>query len=325
MRSIVQEHYGPSPEHVLRLAETDRPAIGDDEVLVRVQAASVDRGTWHLMTGRPELMRIMGFGLRRPKQPNPGRSAAGTVETVGRNVTEFVAGQEVYGTAEGSFAEYARAEVGRLAGKPATLTFAQAAAVPVSGVTALQAIRDRARVRSGQTVLILGASGGVGSFAVQIAKAFGAEVTGVCRTAKTELVRRLGADHVVDYTRDDFADGACSYDAIIDVGGNASLSRLRRALTRDGRLVIVGGETDGRWIGGFDRQLRALALSPLVTQTLGLLGAKENAADLAALGELLDSGQVTPAVDRTYPLGETAAAVRYLMDGRTQGKLVITV
>jgi len=324
MRAIVQDRYGMSPEDVLRLAETARPAIGDGEVLVEVRAASVDRGTWHLTTGRPNLMRIMGFGLRRPKQPSPGRSVAGIVSAVGRDVTEFVPGEEVYGTAEGSFAEYARAEAGRLARKPANLSFEQAAAVPVSGTTALQGVRDRAQVRTGQKVLIIGASGGVGTFAVQIAKAFGAEVTGVCSTGKTELVRRLGADHVVDYTREDFADGAHRYDVILDIGGNSRLSHLRRALTPDGRLVIVGGETDGRWLGGFDRQLRAMALSPLVSQKLSLLGAKENSADLTVLRELLQSGKVVPVIDRTYPLGEAAAAIRYLMEGKVQGKLVIT-
>ena len=325
MRAIVQDHYGRSPEDVLRLAEIDRPAIGHDEVLVEVHGASVDRGTWHLMTGRPNLMRIMGFGLRRPAQPNPGRSVSGTVAAVGRDVTEFVPGDAVYGTAEGSFAEYACARAGRIAPKPANLSFEQAAAVPVSGMTALQGVRDSARLRAGQRILIIGASGGVGTFAVQIAKAFGAEVTGVCSTAKAELVRRLGADHVVDYTRGDFADGSHRYDVILDVGGNSRLSRLRRSLTPDGRLVIVGGETGGRWIGGFDRQLRACALSPLVRQKLGMLGAKERSADLVVLRELIEAGKVTPAVDRTYPLGEAPTAVRYLMDGKAQGKLVITI
>ena len=325
MRAIVQDHYGQSPEDVLRLAEIDRPAVGRGDVLVEVRAASVDRGTWHVMTGRPNLMRIMGFGLRRPTQPNPGRSVSGTVAAVGRDVTGFLPGDAVYGTAEGSFAEYACARAGRIAPKPASLSFEQAAAVPVSGMTALQGVRDSARLRAGQKILILGASGGVGTFAVQIAKAFGAEVTGVCSTAKTELVRRLGADHVVDYTRGDFANGSHRYDVILDLGGNSRLSRLRRALTPDGRLVIVGGETGGRWIGGFDRQLRACALSPLVRQKLGMLGAKERSADLMVLRELIEAGKITPAVDRTYPLGEAAAAVRYMMDGKAQGKLVITI
>jgi len=325
MTAIVQDEYGSIPENVLRLEEIGRPDIGDGEVLVKVRAASVDRGTWHLMAGLPKLMRVMGFGFRRPKAPNPGRSLAGTVEAVGRNVTDFEPGDEVYGTGDGSFAEYVRARAGRLARKPANLSFEQAAAVPISGTTALQAVRDGAQVQPGQRVLIIGASGGVGSFAVQIAKAFGAEVTGVCSTAKMDLVRVLGADHVIDYTHDEFADGEHRYDVILDIGGNSRLSHLRRALTGDGRLVIVGGETDGRWLGGFDRQLRATLLSPLVSQKLGLLMATENSAHLADLRELLEAGKVTPAIDRTYPLSDVAAAIRHLTDGRTRGKVVIVV
>ncbi|MGP0109267.1 MAG: NAD(P)-dependent alcohol dehydrogenase [Acidimicrobiales bacterium] len=324
MQAITQDHYGEAVD-VLRLDEIDRPTIGDDEVLVRVCAASVDRGTWHLMTGLPTLMRIMGFGFRRPKAPNPGRSLAGIVEAVGQNVSEFEPGDEVYGTCDASFAEYARARVGLLAPKPANLSFEQAAAVPVSGMTALQGVRDNAQVQAGQKVLIIGASGGVGTFAVQIAKAFGAEVTGVCSTAKMDLVRALGADHVVDYTRDDFADGEQRYDAILDIGGNSRLSHLRRALSPGGRLVIVGGETDGRWLGGFDRQLRAIVLSPLVSQKLGILGVKENSADLSVLRVLLEAGKVTPAIDRSYPIGEAAAAIRYFQEGHARGKIVITV
>jgi NADPH:quinone reductase-like Zn-dependent oxidoreductase len=325
MHAIVQDEYGTGPEDVLRLAEIARPTIGDDEVLVHVRAASLDRGTWHLMAGRPYLMRVAGVGVRRPKAPNPGRSLAGTVESVGKDVTEFTPGDEVYGTGEGSFAEYARARAGRLAPKPANLTFEQAAAVPVSALTALQAVRDRAQVQAGQKVLIVGASGGVGTFAVQTAKAFGAEVTGVSSTAKTELIRALGADHVIDYTREDFADGEHRYDVILDIGGNSRLSHLRRALTPRGRLVIVGGETDGRLLGGFDRQLRALALSPLVSQKLGTFVASENSKDLGVLRDLIESGQIAPAVDRTYPLSETSAAIRYLIDGHARGKVVISV
>ncbi len=325
MRAIVQEEYGTSPEKVLRLSEVEKPAPAHDQVLVRVHGASVDRGTWHLMTGLPNLMRIMGFGLRTPKFLNPGRSFSGTVDAVGENVTGFEPGDEVYGTGEGSFAEYACAEVGRLATKPSNLSFEQAAAVPISGMTALQGLRDRAKVKPGEQVLIIGASGGVGTFAVQIAKAFGAEVTGVCSTAKMDLVRPLGADHVVDYTHAGFLGDEHRYDAILDIAGNSRLSHLRRALTRGGRLVIIGGETDGRWIGGFDRQLRAIMLSPFVSQNLGMLGAKENAADLSVLRELLEAGTVTPVVDRTYPVSEAAAAVRYFMAGRARGKVVITL
>ena len=323
MRAIVQDEYGSAPEDVLRLADVSRPTIGDDEVLLRVAAASVDRGTWHLMAGLPYPVRAAGFGLRRPKALNPGRSVAGTVEAVGTKVTELQAGDEVYGTCDGAFAEYARARPARLAPKPANLSFEQAAAVPVSGLTALQAVRDHARVQAGQTVLIIGASGGVGTFAVQIAEVYGADVTGVCSTAKVDLVRSLGADRVIDYTSEDFADGAHHYDVIIDTGGNSRLSRLRRALTPRGRLVIVGGETPGRWLGGADRQLRAQLLSPLVRQKLGTFVASENAADLTALRELADSGKLTPAVDRTYPLAEAAAAIRYVVEGHARGKVVI--
>jgi NADPH:quinone reductase-like Zn-dependent oxidoreductase len=325
MKAIVQYEYGSAPEDVLRLAEIDLPAIGGNEVLVQVRAASVDRGTWHLMTGLPKLMRIMGFGFRRPKAPNPGRSLAGIVEAVGQDVTEFEPGDEVYGTRDGTFAEYACARVGLLALKPANLSFEQAAAIPVSGVTALQGVRDRADVQAGEKVLIIGASGGVGTFAVQIAKAFGAEVTGVCSTAKMDLVRALGAEYVLDYTQSDFADGKQRYDAILDIGGNSPLSLLRRALTPGGRLVIVGGETDGRWLGGFDRQLRAILLSALVSQKLGILGAKENAADLSVLRELVELGKVTPVVDRTFPLSKAPSAIRYFQEGNARGKIVITV
>ncbi len=323
MRAIVQDAYG-TDEAVLRVAEIDRPTVADDEILVRVAAASVDKGTWHLMTGLPYAMRLAGFGVRRPKAPNPGRSLAGTVVSVGKDVAEFKPGDEVYGSCDGSFAEYARARAGLLAPKPANLSMDQAAAVPISGVTALQAVR-KAQVRPGQRVLIVGASGGVGSFAVQIAKAFGAEVTGVCSSAKTDLVRSLGADHVIDYTRDDFTSSGHRYDVIIDTGGNRRLSHLRRALTRRGTLVIVGGETGGRWLGGFDRSLRAMLVSPLVSQKLAMLASTENAEDLTVLRELIESGQVKAAIDRTYPLRETAQAIQHLQDGRAQGKIVITV
>jgi NADPH:quinone reductase-like Zn-dependent oxidoreductase len=325
MKAIVQDEYGSAPEEVLRLAEIDPPTIGDDEVLVQVRAASVDRGTWHLMSGLPKLMRIMGFGFGRPKAANPGRSMAGIIEAVGQNVSEFKQGDEVYGTCDGSFADFALAQAGLLAGKPANLSFEQSAAIPVSGVTALQGVRDRAEVKPGDKVLIIGASGGVGTFAVQIAKAFGAQVTGVCSKAKMDLVRALGADHVIDYNRDDFAGGEHRYDAILDIGGNSRLSHLRRALTPGGRLVIVGGETDGGWLGGFDRQLRAIMLSPLVRQKLGILGAKENAADLSVLRELVESGKVTPAIDQTFPLSQVPEAIRYLQDGKARGKIVIVI
>jgi NADPH:quinone reductase-like Zn-dependent oxidoreductase len=324
MRAIVQDRYGSGPERVLRLGETDRPPIGDDDVLVRIAAASVDMGTWHCMTGMPYAMRLAGFGVRSPKAPNPGRALAGTVEAVGANVTGFQVGDAVYGSCDGSFAEYARVEAKKLATKPANLSFQEAATAPISGVTALQAIR-KANVQAGQHVLLVGASGGVGTFALQIAKARGAEVTGVCRTSKTDLVSALGADHVIDYQHDDFADGQRSYDVIIDIGGNRRIADLRRALAARGTLVMVGGETGGRWLGGFDRALRAVLLSPFVHQKLAMLASTENAADLGALATLIESGQITPAIDCTCPLSETAAAIAYVRDGHARGKVVVTI
>jgi NADPH:quinone reductase-like Zn-dependent oxidoreductase len=324
MKAIVQHQYGSSPEEVLRLEEVNIPTIRPQEVLVRLRAASVDRGTVHIMTGLPYPIRAAGFGLRRPKFLNPGRSATGTIESVGNEVTGFKAGDEVYGTCDGSFAEFARAPAKRLAAKPTNLSAEEAAAVPVSALAALQAVR-KAQVKSGERVLIIGASGGVGTFAVQIAKASGAHVTGVSSTAKTELVLGLGADQVIDYTRADIADGVHRYDVILDIGGNRRLSELRRALTPRGRLVIVGGETGGRWLGGTDRQVRALLLSRVVSQRMTTFVASENSADLMALTELIQSGAVRPAVDRAYPLSETPAAVRYVMEGRAQGKVVIAV
>jgi NADPH:quinone reductase-like Zn-dependent oxidoreductase len=325
MTAIVHDKYGTVPENVLRIAEVAKPTIADDQVLVRVHAASVDRGTWHIMAGLPYPIRVAGFGLRKPKHLNPGRSLAGTVEAVGNDVTGFGPGQEVFGICDGSFAKYAGVRTAKLAPKPSNLSFAEAAAVPISGLAALQAVRDHGRVEAGQNVVIVGASGGVGSFAVQIAKAFGAEVTGVCSTAKVDLVRALGADHVIDYTSEDFADGQHRYDVILDIGGNRRLSHLRRALTPKGGLVIVGGETDGRWLGGTDRQLRAQVLSLFVSQKLGTFIASENAADLVALADLIEAGTIKAVVDRTYPLSEVAAAIRDLIDGHVRGKIAITV
>jgi NADPH:quinone reductase-like Zn-dependent oxidoreductase len=326
MTAVVQAAYGSEPEEVLRIADVARPTFGKDEILLRARAASVDRGTWHVMAGLPYPIRLAGFGFRRPKSLNPGRSVAGTVEAVGADVAGFEQGDEVFGVCDGgSFAEFAVARADKVAAKPANLSFEQAAAVPISALTALQAVRDKAHVTSGQKVLIIGASGGVGTFAVQIAKAFGAEVTGVCGPGKVDLVRSIGADHVIDYTRDDVADGEQRYDAILDIGGNRRLSLLRRALTHTGTLVIVGGETDGRWLGGSDRQVRAILLSKLVSQTLGTFVASENAEDLVALRDLVEAGKLAPAIDRTYPLSETARAIRYVQDGHARGKVVITV
>jgi NADPH:quinone reductase-like Zn-dependent oxidoreductase len=322
MRAVVQDRYGAAPEDVLRVGQIDRPSVGDGEVLVRVHAASVDRGTWHIMAGLPFPIRLAGFGVRRPRYANPGRCLAGTVEAVGAGATGFAPGDAVYGTGNGSFAEYATVRAARLAAKPANLTFEQAATVPISAVTALQGLRDRGKVHTGHTVLIVGASGGVGTFAVQIAKAFGAEVTGVCSASKADLVRALGADHVLDRTADD--DGR-RYDVVLDTGGHRSLRRLRRTFTPHGTLVIVGSETGGRWLGGFDRTIRAMLLSPFVRQRLAPLASSENAADLRVLTRLVESGQVTPVVDRTFPLEEAAAAIRHVLDGKARGKVVVSV
>jgi len=323
MHAIVQDTYGTA--EVLHLAEIDRPVIAADEVLVQVRAAGVSRGTWHLMTGQPYLMRVMGFGLRRPKNPVPGQDVAGVVVEVGSDVTRFEAGDEVFGIARGAFAEYAAAPQDKLAHKPAGISFAEAAVAPVSAITALQALRDRGRVEAGQQVLVIGASGGVGTYAVQLAKVFGAHVTGVSSTAKVDLVQRLGADHVVDYTREDFADGNGRYDLILDIGGNSSLSRLRRALQPAGTLVIVGGEEGGKLAGGFSRTLRAPLLSLFVSQRLAMHTTKEHYADLDVLRPLLEDGSITSAIDTTYPLAETPAAMRHLEAGQARGKIAITV
>jgi len=323
MKAIVQDTYGSAD--VLELRDIGTPEIAAGEVLVRVRAAGVDRGVWHLMTGLPYPVRLAGYGLRAPKTPVPGTNIAGVVEAVGHEVTRFQPGDEVFGFGKGAFAEYACAPENKLAPKPANLTFEQAAAVAVSGLTALQGLRDHGRVQSGQTVLITGASGGVGTFAVQLAGVFGAQVTGVCSTTKADLVRSIGADHVIDYTREDFADGKQRYDVILDIGGNPSLSRLRRALAPKGTLVIAGGETPGRWLGGTDRQLRALLLSRFVDQKLTTFICRENHEDLLALKELIEAGKVTPVIDRSYPLSEAAKAIRYLEQGHARGKVVITV
>ena len=322
MKAIVQDRYGPAD--VLELQEIDTPEIGDGDVLVRVRAAGVHIGDWHLMTGLPYLMRIMGFGFRAPKARVRGIDVAGSVEAVGRTVTRFQAGDEVFGTSNGAFAEYACARADTLAPKPANLTFEQAAAIPTSASTALQALRDAGGIERGQKVLIVGASGGVGMYAVQIAKAFGADVTGVSSTAKVDMVRSIGADHVIDYTREDFTRSGPRYDLIVDLGGNRSLSQLRRALRPRGTLVLVGGEGGDRWIG-IGRSLQALAVSPFVGHTLRPLSSKPNSADLEFLTGLIQAGKVMPVLDRTYPLSEVPDAIRYLYEGRARGKIVIDV
>src|SRR5215217_1244157 len=323
MKAIVQDEYG-SPD-VLELRDIDIPEIAHDEVLIHVHAAGVGRDVWHVMAGLPFPIRLAGYGLRAPKNPVLGSDMAGVVEEVGRKVSRFQPGVEVFGIGKGSYAEYARAPEDKLAPKPANLTFEQAAVLAIMGSTALQALRDQGKVRPGQEVLIIGASGGVGTYAVQLAKAFGAQVTGVCSTAKVEMVRSIGADHVIDYTQEDFAEGDKRYDLILDIGGNSTLSRLRRALASRGTLVIVGGEGGGRWLGGLERQLWATMLSPFVSQKLGTFVNKENHEDMIVLKDLIESGKVTPVIDRTYPLAEVPEAIRYLEEGHARGKVVITV
>ncbi len=321
MKAVIRDAYGSVD--VLRLEEVAKPVAGDGEMLVRVLAAGVDQGVWHLMVGMPYVMRLVGFGVRAPKNPFLGYDVAGRVEAVGANAGALGPGDEVFGTCRGSFAEYAVARADRLAAKPDNVSFEQAAATPISGYAALQAVRDHGEVEAGQRVLIIGAGGGVGTFAVQIAKADGAEVTGVCGTAKTELVRSIGADHVIDYTKEDFAGGRVRYDVILDIAGNRPLSQLRRALTPRGTLVIVGAEDAGNWLG-IRRQLRAAALSPLVHPKLGFFISKERSQDLEELRELLEGGAISPVIDKTFPLDEVPDAIRYLRDGRARGKIAIT-
>jgi NADPH:quinone reductase-like Zn-dependent oxidoreductase len=321
MRAIVQNGYGSAG--VLQLARIARPEIGGHDVLLRVHAAGLDRGTWHLMTGQPYLLRPVA-GLRGPRNPVPGLDVAGTVVAAGPGVTRFSVGDEVFGFGRGSFADYAAAHEDKLAIKPAGASFEQAAVVPVSAVTALRALTDVGHVTAGQKVLVTGASGGVGSYAVQLARALGAEVTGVCSTAKQDLVRSLGASHVIDYTRDDFADGTHRYDLIIDIGGSPGLSRLRRALTAAGTAVLTGGEDGGNWTG-MGRQLRALALSPFLRQRLTMLTPRQHSSDLDRLTSFIEAGTVTPSIGATYSLDQVPEAMRYLEAGKARGKVSITI
>jgi NADPH:quinone reductase-like Zn-dependent oxidoreductase len=323
MKAIMQDVYGSAD--VLELRDIARPEPGDGQVLIRVKAAGVDQGVWHLMAGLPYLVRLFGYGLKKPKVPVRGREVAGVVEAVGTGVTRFAAGDEVYGTCDGSFAEYVCAKEDKLARKPLGISFEEAAAAPISGVTALQAVRDAGQVTVGQKVLILGAGGGVGSYAVQLAKAFGAEVTGVCSTGKVELVRSLGAGAVIDYTTSDIAGTGELYDLIIDTAGNRPLSFLRRLLVPKGMLVIVGGEGGGKLTGGLERSLGAPLVSLFSGRKFKGLAAKETHLDLEALASLIESGSVKPAVDRVFPLAEAPAAIQYLREGRARGKVVIRV
>ncbi len=323
MKAIVQDRYGSAD--VLEFRDIEEPVVGEDDVLVRVRAAGCGPDVWHLMTGMPYMARPM-IGLRRPKLPVLGWDVAGTVDAVGANVTGIEPGDEVMGTTKGSFAELAIAKAEDLVPKPANLTFEQAGAVPISGTTALRAVRDEGKVQPGQDVLVIGAAGGVGSLVVQIAKAYGAKVTAVCSTSKMDLVRSLGADDVIDYTLEDFADGSRHWDVIIDTAGRRPLSELRRALTPKGTLVIVGGDGGGRWTGGFLRGVvRAPIVSLFVSQRLRGLATKTERDDLLTLTELIEAGTLTPVIDRTYPLIEAPDAIRHLAEGHAAGKIVVTV
>ena len=325
MKAVVQDRYG-GPE-MLEFRDIDQPVPADTEVLIKVRAGGVHRGDWHVMTGLPYMIRLVvpTLGPRAPKVPVLGMDVAGRVEAVGKDVTRFQPGDEVFGWTDGSFAEYAIAPEDHLAAKPAGLSFEEAAVVPISGLAALQAVRDVGEVQAGQQVLVIGAAGAVGWFAVQLAKAFGAQVTGVASTSQLELVGSIGADEVIDYTREDVTDGARQWELIVDTGGRRTLAQLRRALTPTGTLVIVGGEGGGRWLGGFLRNLRAPLLSRFIGQRLRMLSSKPNQDDLQVLRELIEAGKLRPLVGRTYPLGEVPEAMRALEAGKTLGKIAIIV
>lgn len=323
MKAIVRKEYGTA--EVLSLEDVAVPAPGDDQVLVRVHAAAVDRGAWHILTGKPYAMRLFGFGLRTPRFPGLGGDLAGVVETVGRNVTRFAVGDEVFGIGKGVFAEYALASEKKLVAKPVTITFEQASVIAISGITALRALRDAAGVQAGDRVLVIGASGGVGTFTVQIAKAMGAVVTGVAGPSKADLVREIGADDVLDHTRQEITDGGRQYDVIIDIAGDRPLSLLRRALTPTGTAVLAGGEGGGAILGGVRRQLRAAVVNPFIKQNLRSLIVNENAADMAEVARYIERGAFAPAIDRTFTLPETAEALRYMDEGRARGKVVVII
>jgi NADPH:quinone reductase-like Zn-dependent oxidoreductase len=335
MKAIVQERYG-SPDD-LELREIDRPTVKDDEVLVRVRAASLHPDVWHALRGVPYVLRIMGSGLRGPKNPVPGTDLAGVVEAVGGNVARFHPGDELFGQSVGAnlwgnggtYAEYAAVPEARLQPKPANLTFEQAAAVLTSGPIAVQGIRDEGRVQPGQKVLINGAGGGVGTTAVQLAKAYGADVTAVDSTAKLEMLRSIGADRVLDYTKEDFTRRAERYDVILDIAGNHPWSELKRALTPEGTYVLIGHDQYGgsghRWFGSLGRFFRLMVIAPFVSHLHPFRGAKDPGDRLVVLKELIESGKITPVIDRTFPLSEVPEAIRYLESGKAQGKIVITV
>ncbi len=325
MKAVVYMNYG-SPD-VLEIRDIKKPAPNDDQVLIKVRAVSVNPLDWHFMEGTPMIMRAMGTGLRKPKDPRLGVDMSGEVEAVGKNVTQFKPGDEVFGAKSGALAEYICVRADRaIVRKPANITFEQAAAVPIAAVTALQGVRDKGKVQPGQKVLINGASGGVGTFAVQIAKTYGAEVTGVCSTRNLELVRSLGADHVIDYTKEDFTKGEQHYDVILDNVGTQPLSGFRRVLRPNGICVMIGGggPNDGGLIGPLFRPVKAMVMSPFISQKMGMLMANITRDDLTFLANLMQSGKVTPVIDRTYPLSQIAEAMRYLEKGHARGKVIIT-
>jgi NADPH:quinone reductase-like Zn-dependent oxidoreductase len=321
MKVLTQDRYGTAD--VLELRDVERPSPGAGQVLVRVVAAGMDRGAWHFMAGEPYLMRLLGFGLRAPSVAVPGTNFAGVVEEVGQDVSAFAPGDEVYGATRGTFAEYAVASTTKVAPKPPQLSFEQAAVLPYPTFVAMQALRDHGDVRPGQGVLVVGASGAVGTITVQLAVAFGATVTGVCSGSHAELVRSLGAHEVIDYATEDFTDGSRRFDLIVDIGGRTSIADLRRALTERGTLVIIGGEGD-RWIGGIQRQAWATILSRFVPQKLTAFVVKERAEELLRMNELVAAGKVTPVVGQAFPLPDGAAAVAAFEKGRTDGRIVIS-
>jgi NADPH:quinone reductase-like Zn-dependent oxidoreductase len=323
MQAIVQRRYGTAG--VLHLETTDRPAVDANEVLVEVEAAGVDRGTWHLMSGLPYLVRLAGYGISRPRHPVPGLDVAGRVVAVGRDVTRFEVGDEVFGIARGAFAEYAAAEEDKLARKPDGVTCEEAAVAAVSGITALQALTEVGNVQPGQRVLIVGASGGVGSYAVQLAKALGAHVTGVAGTPNLDLVRGIGADAVIDHRHEGLDARGTDYDLVLDIGGRNSVRRLRRVLAAHGVLVIVGGEGGNRVTGGIGRQFRAMLLSPFVSQRLTTFISREHFEPIERLARYLEEGSVVPAISRRFALADVPEAIRQLEVGETSGKSVIVV
>jgi len=323
MRAIVHDRYGP-PDDVLDLKDIDKPLVKDDEVLVRVHAASTNGGDPAVVRGQPYVIRLMGFGLFKPKNKILGDDIAGRVEAVGKNVEQFRPDDEVFGFCTGGFAEYVCTTQDWLARKPANITFEQAAAVPSSAVATLQGLRDQGQLQPGQKVLINGASGGVGTFAVQIAKSLGAEVTAVCSTRNVDAARSMGADHVIDYTREDFTRTGERHDLMLDVAANRTLADCRRALTPRGTYALIGGG-HGRWVGGLPRFFTTRAMSPFVSQRMRAFFATRSHEDLVYVKNLLESGKVTPIIDRTYALSETSQAISYIEEGHAQGKVVITV